>query len=182
MSLSRTTFVCVALATSLSLAVIASPALAALKAGDKAPDFKLQTATNGKVSAFSLKDHLKKGPVVVYFYPKAFTGTCSLEARTFADNMAKFKALNVTVLGVSTDTIQKVTEFSTADCQGKFPVAADTDAKVAKAYDTKMAAVNMAARVSYLITPDHKVAAVHEAGDGVSHPMKMLEAAQKLKK
>ncbi|MDC7674603.1 peroxiredoxin [Asticcacaulis machinosus] len=170
------------LLAALALTTSATPALAALKAGDKAPDFKLQTATDGKVSAFSLKDHLKKGPVVVYFYPKAFTGTCSLEARTFADNMPKFKAMNVTVLGVSTDTIQKVTEFSTADCQGKFPVAADTDAKVAKAYDTKMAAVNMAARVSYLITPDHKVAAVHEAGDGVSHPMKMLEAAQKLKK
>lgn len=160
----------------------ATPALAALKVGDKAPDFKLQTATNGKVSAFALKDHLKSGPVVVYFYPRAFTGTCSLEARTFADNMAKFKALKVTVLGVSTDEIQKVTEFSKADCQGKFPVAADTDAKVAKAYDTKIAGMNMASRVSYLITPDYKVAAVHEAGDGVSHPMKMLEAAQKLKK
>lgn len=166
----------------LAATLCATPALAALKTGDKAPDFKLQTATDGKVSAFSLKDHLKKGPVVVYFYPKAFTGTCSLEARTFADNMPKFKAANVTVLGVSTDTIQKVTEFSMADCQGKFPVAADTDARVAKAYDTKMTGVNMASRVSYLITPDYKIAAVHEAGDGVSHPMKMLEAAQKLKK
>lgn len=156
--------------------VLASPAFAALKVGDKAPDFTLQAATDGKVSDFSLKQALKSGPVVVYFYPKAFTGGCSLEAHQFSVNIDKFAARHVKVVGVSVDDIDTLKRFSSADCQGKFPVAADASAKVAAAYDAKLPAVDMAGRVSYVVSKDGRIAYVHDSVDAASHVPALLKA------
>src|SRR3954465_10332749 len=120
--------------------VIALPAFAALKKGESAPDFSTPASLAGKEFQFSLKDALKKGPVVVYFYPSAYTGGCNLEAHTFAENKDKFDAVGATIIGVSHDNIARLNDFS-ADpeyCAGKFPVASDPDGKIAKSYDLKV--------------------------------------------
>src|SRR6266853_5989528 len=119
---------------SLMLAVTAS--FAALKQGDAAPDFKTQASLAGKEFTFSLRDALKKGPVVVYFYPSAFTGGCNIEAHTFAENKEKFDALGASIIGVSRDSIARLNAFS-ADpqyCAGKIPVASDPDGAIAMNY------------------------------------------------
>src|ERR1700681_4704122 len=120
--------------------VMTLPAFAALKEGDKAPDFSAKASLAGKEFAFSMKDALKKGPVVVYFYPSAFTGGCNIEAHTFAENKEQFDALGATIIGVSRDSLARLNAFS-ADpqyCAGKFPVASDADGSIAKAYDLKV--------------------------------------------
>ncbi|MDC7681999.1 peroxiredoxin [Asticcacaulis sp. BYS171W] len=164
-----------------ALALAASPAFAALKVGDKAPDFKVSAATNGVVSDFSLKQALKKGPVVVYFYPKAFTGGCSLEARQFSENMDTFKARGISVVGLSADDVPTLTKFSTADCGGKFPVGSDLGAKIAAKYDAKLPAVDRSGRVSYIIGKNGKIAYVHDSGNASTHVPSLLEASAKLK-
>ena len=121
----------------LSLSVMATAAQAALKEGDIAPDFKAQASLAGKNFPYSLKDALKKGPVVVYFYPSAFTGGCNIQAHEFAVNHDKFQAAGASIVGVSLDGISRLNDFS-ADpdfCAGKFPVASDVDGKIAKSFD-----------------------------------------------
>src|SRR5437879_4156793 len=100
-----------------------APALAALKAGDKAPDFTAQASLGGKVFTYSLADALKKGPVVLYFYPAAFTKGCTIEAHLFADATDKYKTLGATVIGVSNDNIDTLNKFSISECRSKFAVA-----------------------------------------------------------
>jgi len=123
------------------LACIASvPALAALQAGASAPAFTTQASLAGKPFTFSLKDALAKGPVVVYFYPSAYTGGCDLQAHTFAVNKDKFTAAGATIVGVSLDSIQRLNDFS-ADpqyCAGKFPTASDADGSISKSYELKV--------------------------------------------
>ena len=123
------------------LACIASvPALAALQAGASAPAFTTQASLAGKPFTFSLKDALAKGPVVVYFYPSAYTNGCDLQAHTFAENKDKFTAAGATIVGVSLDSIARLNDFS-ADpnfCAGKFPAASDADGSIAKSYDLKV--------------------------------------------
>jgi len=123
------------------LACIASvPALAALQAGASAPAFTAQASLAGKPFTFSLKDALAKGPVVVYFYPSAYTGGCDLQAHTFAVNKDKFTAAGATIVGVSLDSIQRLNDFS-ADpqyCAGKFPTASDADGSISKSYELKV--------------------------------------------
>ena len=160
---------------SLLAATVVLPASAALKEGDAAPAFKAQASQAGKAFAFSLKDALKKGPVVVYFYPSAFTGGCNIQAHTFAVNHDKFSAAGATVVGVSLDSIASLNEFS-ADpnyCAGKFPVAADANGDIAKSYDlaireiaagkkdTRGIEIDHAAaeRTTFIVTPDGKIAA-----------------------
>ena len=155
---------------------LASPAFAALKVGDPAPDFQLPAALNGHVSTFSLKAALKKGPVVVYFYPKAFTGGCSMEAHDFSEAMPKFKAKHVSVIGVSADGIDVLKKFSKQTCAGKFPVAADPDQVAGIQYDAKMDGVIMDNRISYVVGRDGKIAYVHEDGDASTHVPALLEA------
>jgi peroxiredoxin len=124
----------------LSLVLAATPSFAALKQGDTAPDFKAQASLAGKEFTFSLRDALKKGPVVVYFYPAAFTGGCNLQAHTFAENHDKFAAAGATVIGVSLDSIARLNDFS-ADpkyCAGKLPVASDEKGDIARSYDIKI--------------------------------------------
>ncbi|RCS31712.1 peroxiredoxin [Rhodanobacter denitrificans] len=121
---------------------LAMPALAALKTGATAPDFTAAASLAGKHFTFSLGEALKKGPVVVYFYPSAFTGGCDLEAHTFATEKDKFDAAGATIIGVSADSIERLDAFS-ADpkyCAGKFPVASDADGKVAGSYDLETVA------------------------------------------
>jgi thioredoxin-dependent peroxiredoxin len=180
---------------------IALPALAALKSGDKAPDFSAKASLDGKAFDFSLKDALKKGPVVVYFYPSAYTGGCNIEAHTFAVNKDKFDAVGATIIGVSHDSIARLNDFS-ADpeyCAGKFPVASDPDGKIAKSYDLKVmegkpgfkdtrgAEIDHAftERTTFVIAPDWKVVAtLSSADDKISpedHVTKSLAAVTEMK-
>ncbi len=180
--------------------VIAVPAFAALKHGDKAPEFSAKASLAGKEFEFSLKEALKKGPVVVYFYPSAFTGGCNIEAHTFAENKEKFDAAGATIIGVSRDSIERLNAFS-ADpqyCAGKIPVASDPDGAIAGSYDLK--AMNRRAgmkdtrgveidhdfteRTTFVVTPDDKIAATFSTSDDkispAEHVEKSLAAVQQL--
>lgn len=155
--------------------LVAVPAWAALKEGDAAPDFKTQASLAGKTFTFSLKDALKKGPVVVYFYPSAYTGGCNIQAHAFAVNSEKFAAAGATIIGVSLDNIARLNDFS-ADpqyCAGKFPTASDANGAISKSYDLKVAEEHhgakdtrgveighgFAERTTFVVTPDGKIAA-----------------------
>ena len=159
-------------------------AQAALSVGAPAPDFTADAAVGGQPFKFKLAEALKQGPVVLYFYPKAFTSGCTVEAHQFAEATDKFKTLNTTVIGMSNDDIATLKKFSVEECRNKFAVAADAGGKVIKDYDValKMVPGTMADRVSYLIGTDGKVAAVHASMDPDGHIDAMLKAAQKLKK
>ena len=136
----------------------AATATAALKPGDAAPDFSTQASLAGKTFDFSLADALKKGPVVLYFYPAAFTPGCAVEAHEFAEATPKFKALGATVIGVSHDDIAKLNKFSLSECRSKFAVAADPDQHIMKSYDAVLKQNPLYAdRTSYVIAPDGKI-------------------------
>jgi thioredoxin-dependent peroxiredoxin len=139
-------------------AMIPLTASATLKPGDDAPTFTTQASLGGKTYTYSLADELKKGPVVVYFYPAAFTKGCTIEAHEFADAVDEYKKYGATVIGVSHDNIDTLTKFSVSECRSKFPVAADADSKVISAYDAGLPMhASMANRVSYVIAPDGKI-------------------------
>ncbi len=136
----------------------ALPAFATLKVGAKAPDFKTQASLGGQVSAFSLAAALQKGPVVLYFYPAAFTPGCTTEAHLFAEAVDSFHQLGATVVGVSHDDIGTLNKFSVSECRGKFAVLSDPDQSIMKAYDTVMAAKpQLADRTSFVIAPDGRI-------------------------
>lgn len=181
-------------------AVVALPVLAALKVGEKAPNFSAQASLAGKEFTFSLSDALKKGPVVVYFYPSAYTQGCDLEAHTFAQQKDKFDAAGATIIGVSADSIARLDQFSAdpAYCAGKFPVASDADGKIATSYNLETAAskagmtdVRGAAidhgfieRETFVIGKDHKIVATFSSKqDNLrpdAHVTKSLEIVQQL--
>jgi peroxiredoxin len=140
-------------------AMLASvPVLAALPDGSKAPDINTEASLAGKTFKFSLADALKKGPVVLYFYPAAFTPGCTVEAHEFAEATPKFKELGATVIGVSHDPIDKLQKFSVSECRNKFAVASDGDGSIMKAYDAVLAAKpEYANRTSYVIAPSGEV-------------------------
>lgn len=162
-----------AIAVAAMLTLLSSAALAALKSGDIAPDFALQAAQGGKDVPFSLRQALDKGPVVLYFYPKSFTSVCTIEAHEFAEAMAQFAAMGASVIGVSSDNIATQREFSTKECRDKFPVGADPDFKVIKAYDAAfkvpVAGPMFANRISYVIAPDGKILSVVEDSGATKH-------------
>jgi peroxiredoxin len=142
------------LITAVATALIAVPAFAALPDGTKAPDFSTEASLAGKAFKFSLADALKKGPVVLYFYPAAFTPGCTVEAHEFAEATDKFKALGATVIGVSHDPIEKLNQFSVSECRNKFAVASDADGSVMKNYDAILPVKpEYANRTSYVIAP-----------------------------
>jgi thioredoxin-dependent peroxiredoxin len=142
------------LITAVATALIAVPAFAALPDGTKAPDFSTDASLAGKAFKFSLQDALKKGPVVLYFYPAAFTPGCTVEAHEFAEATDKFKALGATVIGVSHDPIEKLNQFSVSECRNKFAVASDADGSVMKNYDAILPVKpEYANRTSYVIAP-----------------------------
>ncbi|WP_457418528.1 peroxiredoxin [Roseateles sp. P5_E7] len=157
---------------------------AALNVGAPAPDFTTDAAVGGQPFKFHLAEALKKGPVVLYFYPKAFTSGCTVEAHQFAEATDRFAAAGATVIGMSNDDIDTLKKFSVEACRSKFAVAADAGGKVIKDYDValKMVPGTIADRVSYLIGKDGKVAAVHASMNPDGHIDAMLKAAQQLKK
>ena len=148
-----------AVLAALSALLLAAPgARAALPDGARAPDFTAQASLGGNTYTFSLADALKKGPVVLYFYPAAFTPGCTIEAHDFAAAMSKFKALGATVIGVSHDPIAKLQRFSVSECRKKFPVASDASGRIMKEYDAVLAShPEYANRTSYVIAPDGRI-------------------------
>jgi peroxiredoxin len=154
---------------------LSAPALASLNTGATAPEFKAQASLGGKVFNFDLADALKNGPVVLYFYPAAFTKGCTIEAHTFAEAMDQFKALHATVIGVSHDTIDTLNKFSVSECRSKFAVAADPALTVAKQYDAVLPQdPAYANRTSYVIAPDGKILATLT---DLSHPQQHVQNA-----
>ncbi|MFL9879219.1 peroxiredoxin [Herbaspirillum rhizosphaerae] len=161
---------------SLSLSPLAS---AALKPGEKAPDFSTQASLGGQVSTFSLAETLKKGPVVLYFYPAAFTTGCTIEAHLFAEAIDRYKALGATVIGVSNDKIETLNKFSVSECRSKFAVAADTDQKIMKSYDAVMnSKSDYASRTSYVIAPDKSIIYEYSSPSPDKHVENTLQALQ----
>lgn len=175
----------------LAAAFSASPAFAALKVGDTAPDFTAAGSLGGKDVNFNLKDALKKGPVVVYFYPSAYTGGCDLQARTFAEEADKFTAAGASIIGVSGDTLDRLQKYS-ADpkfCAGKFTVASDSDTKVAVSYNLNVRQPGPGAkdnqgnplthaiieRHTYVVGKNGKIiASMNSSADGIS-PVEHVE-------
>ena len=178
--------------------LIGVPAYAALKAGGAAPDFSAKASLAGKEFDYSLKAALAKGPVVVYFYPSAFTGGCNIEAHTFAETKEKFDAAGATIIGVSRDSIARLNAFS-ADpqyCAGKIPVASDADGAIAKSYnlnsnpgkpgmkDSRGEAIDhdFTERTTFVVAPDGKIlATLSSAEDKITpadHVTKSLDVVQ----
>ncbi len=164
------------------LGCVLIPAEAALKAGAKAPDFSTEASLGGVVSTFSLAEALKQGPVVLYFYPAAFTSGCTVEAHDFAEATEQFKALGATVVGVSHDDIATLNKFSVSECRSKFAVAADPEQKISKAYDATMWYwPGHSDRTSYLIAPDGSVIYTYSALAPDGHVKNLLAALKEWK-
>ncbi len=184
----------------LAAALLATPAFAALKKGDRAPQFSLEASLAGKAFRFSLKKELKKGPVVLYFFPSAFTKGCDLEAHTFSDDMGEFVKAGAFVLGVSADSLGRLKAFSRDPkyCAGKVPVGSDPRGKVAARYGLKLSPARnglkdvrgaridhaFIPRTTFVIARDGRVAAEFSTeADNLSpqeHVLKALEAARAL--
>jgi peroxiredoxin (alkyl hydroperoxide reductase subunit C) len=164
----------------LSLALttaLAGTAMAALPVGAPAPNFTTPATLGGKEFSFTLANALKKGPVVLYFYPAAFTKGCTIEAHEFAAAIDQYKALHATVIGVSHDDIAKLDKFSVSECQSKFPVAADPSGKVIADYDAKLSIMpGLANRTSYVIAPDMKIIYVYSDLNPEKHVENTLQA------
>jgi peroxiredoxin len=155
-----------------------TPVYAALDVGDAAPNFTAQAALAGR-STVHLADSLAKGPVVLYFFPAAFSVGCSLEAHEFAEAIGKFEALGATVIGVSSDDIDTLGKFSVQACQGKFPVASDNTQAIMKSYDAVMALrPDYANRISYVIAPNGKVLYNYQSLNPSRHVEKTLAAVK----
>ena len=179
----------------LALALSTSGARAALSAGDAAPSFSAPASLDGRTFTFSLADALRRGPVVVYFYPSAYTGGCNLEAHTFAVHHEQFAAAGASIVGVSLDDIGRLNAFS-ADpdyCAGKIPVASDADGRVAHAYalsvrdaparkDTRGQQIDhgLAERSTFVVTPDGRIAAAFDGLSPVENVEQALAAVKRL--
>jgi peroxiredoxin len=157
---------------------LAAPLYAALKPGDPAPDFTTQATLAGKPFTFALADALKSGPVVLYFYPAAFTKGCTIEAHDFAEATEQFKALGATVIGVSHDPIDTLNKFSVSECRNKFAVASDADQKISKAYDATLLFTSYSSRTSYVIAPDGKIIYAYKALDPDRHVENTMAAVK----
>jgi peroxiredoxin len=169
-----------AVCASLMAALFSNAAVAALAVGATAPDFTTEAALGGKEFSFSLTQALKKGPVVLYFYPKAFTTGCTIEAHNFADATPKFNALGATVVGISNDDIDTLKKFSVEACRDQFAVAADSGAHIMKQYDAALwIKPDMADRISYVIGPDGKLLYVFSSLSPDQHVENTLKAVQK---
>lgn len=163
-------------------ALAAASSFAALPDGHVAPDFTTQASLAGKAFTFSLADALKKGPVVLYFYPAAFTPGCTVEAHDFAEATDKFKALGATVIGVSHDSIDTLNKFSVSECRNKFAVASDADQSIMKAYDSVLAMKpEYANRTSYVIAQNGTIAYSYTAMNPSQHVANTMAWVEKLK-
>jgi peroxiredoxin len=181
-----------ALAAGVLLALTVSTASQAeLAVGAQAPDFTAQSAMAGKVESFNLRSALRRGPVVLYFFPKAFTQGCTLETRAFAEAIPQFQAAHATVIGMSADDMPTLQRFSTEECRSKFAVAAATPA-IVRSYDVAMRMdqlpperraqmpSGLTGRTSYVIAPNGRITFVHSNLDYRDHVRLTLEAVQAL--
>jgi len=176
---------------------IALPAFAALEVGDTAPTFEAKASLAGEAFDFSLRAALDQGPVVVYFYPSAYTAGCNIQAHEFATNMDAFTAAGASVIGVSLDSIERLNDFS-ADpeyCAGKLAVASDADGSIARSYDlavregregmkdTRGVDIDhgFTERTTFIVTPDGKIANTIGGVSPMENVQKSLQAVQELK-
>lgn len=168
------------LATLIVLAAIATPAAAALPVGSKAPDFVTTGALAGKPFRLHLANELRKGPVVLYFFPKAFTQGCTLEAHAFSDAEKDFRKAGARVIGMSADDLSTLKKFSVEACRNAFPVATATPG-VIRAYDVKLKQNSaMTDRTSYVIAPNGRITFVHSELNWSEHVAKTLAAVNAL--
>jgi len=167
---------------------LATPALADLKPGTKAPDFSAPAYLAGQPFTFKLADALKKGPVVVYFFPAAHTQGCNIEAHLFSEAIDDFKKQKATVIGVTAGKVGELADFSkeTEHCGGKFPVAADPGAVIAKQYDAPLVMPGgktmegMSGRVSYVVAKDGKIVHAYNNLNPNDHVTETLNAVKAL--
>ncbi|HEY4848839.1 MAG TPA: peroxiredoxin [Methylocella sp.] len=168
---------------SLCFGLFTTAAWAALKPGDAAPDFTVDAALGGKEFTFSLTEALKKGPVVLYFYPKSFTSVCTIEAHEFAENIENFAATGASVIGISGDKIEVQRDFSSKECRDKFPVGADPNFSIIKSYDAAfnipLVGAAFANRISYVISPDGKILYAYSDSNAEKHIKNTLAAVRK---
>lgn len=180
------------------IGLVSTAALADLQPGTSAPEFTAMASRNGKAFHYSLKNALKRGPVVVYFYPSAYTKGCDIEAHTFSTNIKKFTAAGATVVGVSLDSIERLNDFSKDPdyCAGNFPVASDPDGKIAKSYDLMVGSARdgardvrgveighgFASRTTFIVKPDGTIAATVGGVQPADNVDKALAAVQSLSK
>ena len=179
----------------LGLTVISLPAFAALEVGDVAPTFETKASLAGTSFVYSLREALDEGPVVVYFYPSAYTRGCNIQAHEFAENMDEFTAAGASVIGVSLDSIERLNDFS-ADpeyCADKLAVASDTTGEIAQSYnltvhegregskDTRGVEIGhgFAERTTFIVTPDGKIAETIGGVSPMENVHKSLEAVQR---
>jgi peroxiredoxin len=160
-----------------ALLLCTAPATAALPVGATAPTFSTQASLAGKEMPFVLADALKKGPVVLYFYPAAFTKGCTIEAHDFAEATDGFKALGATVVGVSADPVDVLDKFSVSECRNKFAVASATPQMIAD-YDVKLATTARSNRTSYVIAPNGKIIFAYSAMDPAGHVTGTMDAVK----
>ena len=159
------------------LVLLAPAAHAALDVGERAPDFSAPAALGGKVYKFSLSDALKKGPVVLYFFPAAYSEGCSVEAHAFAEASDDFAALGASVIGVSADDVDTLTRFSVQACQSRFPVASDEQQSVIRSFDaTLRTRPEYANRITYVIAPGGEIVYNYQSLNPVRHVEKTLGA------
>jgi peroxiredoxin len=173
-----------AVAGTLAAAALAGSAFAALKEGAKAPDFTAPAYLAGQPFTYKLADALKKGPVVVYFFPAAHTSGCNLEAHLFSDAIDQFKAAHATVIGVTAGNVDQLADFSkeTEHCGGKFPVAADQGATIAKQYDALLVQKpGWSDRTSYVIAKNGQIVHVYSNLNPNDHVTETLNAVKTLK-
>ena len=164
-------------AAALALSLVAAPAYAALKVGVTAPDFTTTAFKGGQASPFKLSTALKKGPVVLYFFPSAYTSGCTVEAHEFAVATPEFAAMGASVVGVTAGRVEDLAKFSREECRDAFPVAGVTKETI-KAYDAVLAfKPTLSDRVTYVIAPDGKILLAYTAlTDPTSHIAKAKEA------
>ena len=169
------------LLTLLLIAALVQPASAALKVGSKAPDFRTMGALAGKPFRLHLADQLRHGPVVLYFYPKAFTKGCTLEAHAFSEAEGDFAKAGARVVGMSADDLETLKKFSIEGCRSAFPVAR-ANKQVIKAYDVAIPVVGLSNRTSFVIARDGRIVMVHSEMDWKDHVGKSLAAVKALKR
>jgi len=163
--------------------VVPSGAQAELEPGDAAPVFTASAALGGTTFEFSLEEALARGPVVVYFYPKAFTRGCTIEANRFAEAQDEYQALHATVIGISGDDIDTLKKFSVEECRNRFAVASDADGSIMKAYGATMPLLtSYAKRVSYVVAADGRIAYAFSSMSPDDHVPNTLAALRELAK